>query len=89
MTSDQQPELLRKLSSSNGSFELVLSAVLMGLIGFGLDRWLETTPWCTVGLSVFGLAGAVAKLYYQYSEKMGTLDAERRVLAADRVERAA
>jgi F0F1-type ATP synthase assembly protein I len=55
---------------STGSFELVLGPLLMALIGFGLDRWLGTTPWLTVILGVVGLIGACVNLYYGYQREM-------------------
>ena len=37
--------------------ELVAAVGVGGLIGYGLDRWLETRPWCMI---VFTLLGFVA-----------------------------
>lgn len=67
-----------QLNSSHGSFELVLSPVILALIGLWLDRsvW-HTTPWCTVTFAVIGFAGAVVKLYYGYRVRMDELGAER------------
>ena len=33
-----------------------------GVLGAGLDRWLGTTPWITIGLAGAGFAAAVAQL---------------------------
>jgi F0F1-type ATP synthase assembly protein I len=55
---------------STGSFELVLGPLLMAAIGFGLDRWLGTTPWLTVGLAMLGLVGVCVNLYYGYKHEM-------------------
>jgi F0F1-type ATP synthase assembly protein I len=67
-----------QLNSTHGSFELVLSPVLLALLGLWLDRsvW-HTTPWCTVIFAVVGFAGAVVKLYYGYRARMAELTAER------------
>lgn len=32
------------------------------LLGFGIDLWLQTTPWLLLGGCVFGLIGAVLQL---------------------------
>jgi F0F1-type ATP synthase assembly protein I len=58
------------MNRSSGSFELVLSALLLGLIGFGVDRWLGTMPVFTVIAVVLGLGGAIARLYYGYTQEM-------------------
>ena len=57
---------------SSGSFELVLAPVLLGFLGFWIDRTLGTTPFITIVLSVVGIAGAVVKTYYEYRAGMAT-----------------
>ncbi len=32
------------------------------ILGFGIDLWLQTTPWMLLGGCVFGLAGAILQL---------------------------
>ncbi len=67
-----------QLNSSHGSFELVLSPIILALVGLWLDRSvLDSTPWCTVTFAVVGFAGAVVKLYYGYRLKMSELAAQR------------
>lgn len=70
MDVSQRRELTSSMHRSTGSFELVLGALLMALVGFGLDRWLGTTPWLTVTLGVFGLIGSCVNLYYAYKREM-------------------
>jgi len=36
-----------------------ISVIGGGGIGFGLDSWLGTTPWCTLGGLAFGIVSAV------------------------------
>ncbi len=56
--------------SSSGSFELVLSAVLFGLLGFGLDSLVGTRPVFMVVFVVLGFVGAAISLYYRYRYQM-------------------
>ena len=55
---------------SSGSYELVFSAALMGLIGFGLDTLFGIRPVLTIVLAVLGATGAVASIYFRYREAM-------------------
>ncbi len=52
------------------SFELAVTPAVVGLGGFGLDRWLGTTPVLTVVLTVLALVGVVASLYFGYRREM-------------------
>lgn len=55
---------------SSGSYELVFSAALMGLVGFGLDTLFGIRPVLTITLAILGAAGAVASIYFRYREAM-------------------
>lgn len=57
--------------------DAALTLLLFFGIGFGLDRWLGTTPWFMIGLSVFAGIGFFAKFKYQYDAQMDRLEAER------------
>lgn len=70
MDVSQRREISEQVHRSTGSFELVLSPLLLALIGFGLDRWFGTTPWLTVTFAVVGLGGACARQYYGYRYEM-------------------
>jgi F0F1-type ATP synthase assembly protein I len=37
------------------SYSLIGAVVLLGGAGYGLDRWLGTSPWCVLGGLVLGL----------------------------------
>ena len=65
-------------------FALVV-LVFLG-VGYGLDRWLDTKPAFMIGLVVFSVIGQFIKMYYEYTQAMEALEAER---AAKRVGRAA
>ncbi len=67
----------RALHRSHGSFELVMSPVLLALGGQGIDRILGSTPWITVIAAILGFGGAAIKIYYQYGYAMAELDEKR------------
>jgi len=70
----QQRELNRQLNQGHGSFELVLSPVILAMIGYLLDaRVFHTTPVLTIIAAVVGVVGATIKLYYGYRAKMAEL----------------
>lgn len=77
MDQDQRREFSEQMNRSHGSFELVLSPFLLGLLGFWIDGRLGITPVLTIALSVLGVVGAVIKLYFGYVDSMTTLNAER------------
>lgn len=52
------------------AFELVGAPLLMGLVGFFLDRWLGFTPVLTIVFALWGLIGGALRAYYAYAEKM-------------------
>lgn len=79
-------EINEQLSSSHGSFELVLSPVLLGLGGWWIDSRLGTGPWFLIGAAVFGFVGALVKTYYDYKLRMAAVADSAR---ADREARAA
>jgi F0F1-type ATP synthase assembly protein I len=71
--------LVQQANATHGSFELVLSPIVLALIGLWLDHSvLHSTPVCTIVFAVVGLAGAVVKLYYGYRARMDQLAADRR-----------
>jgi F0F1-type ATP synthase assembly protein I len=70
MDVSQGRELSNGMHRSTGSFELVLSPLLLGLVGLVLDRWLGTTPLLIVILAIVGLIGACVNLYYGYKHQM-------------------
>jgi len=68
------PRHAPQLNKGNGSFELVMSPLLLALVGLWLDHSVtHTTPWMTVIFAILGLAGSVVKIYYGYRSKMAEL----------------
>jgi hypothetical protein len=66
----QRRELNDDVHRSSGSFELVVSPLLLAAIGYGLDRWLGLLPVLTILFAVVGLTGVCVKLYYGYRFEM-------------------
>jgi F0F1-type ATP synthase assembly protein I len=57
------------------AFELVMTPMLFGLGGYGLDRWLGTSPVFTIVLSLLGIIGISVRMYYDYDARMRVHDA--------------
>lgn len=76
-----------QLQQSSGSYELVLSAVVLGLLGLLLDRWLGTTPMFTIVLTILGFVGAGVSIYYRYRHQIETLQIETNELKAEQARR--
>jgi F0F1-type ATP synthase assembly protein I len=72
----QRRELTQQMNRSTGSYELVVSPLILALIGNGLDRWWGTLPIFTILFAVVGLVGACIKIYYGYTSEMDQHDAE-------------
>ena len=62
---------------SNG-VEIAGVLVFFFFAGLGLDAWLHTAPWFTVGFTVLGIVGIFVRAWYGYTTEMDRLDAERR-----------
>ncbi len=71
----QRRELTQQMHRSTGSYELVLSPLVLALLGLLLDKWLGTLPLFTIVFAVVGLTGAVIKIYYGYRAEMEELEA--------------
>jgi F0F1-type ATP synthase assembly protein I len=70
----QRRELTEQMRRSSGSYELVLSPLILALIAYVIDGWLGTTPILTIMAAVIGLVGAVVKLYFGYVHEMDQHD---------------
>ena len=56
-------------------FELAITPMLFGLIGYALDRWLGLLPILTIVFAAFALAGTAVKTYYGYAAAMDSAQA--------------
>ncbi len=52
------------------AFELAVTPVVFGLIGYGLDRWLGVVPLFTVVLVVFCIVGLSVRMWFDYDTRM-------------------
>jgi F0F1-type ATP synthase assembly protein I len=55
--------------------ELVAAPLVMGALGWLLDRWLGTDPFLAIGFGVFGVAGIFTKLKLGYDRQMDAVEA--------------
>jgi F0F1-type ATP synthase assembly protein I len=70
---------------SSGSFELVLAPLLLGVLGFWIDRRIDTVPLFTILLALAGVTGAAVKIYYGYRYAMAELAAAKAAKRAHEV----
>jgi hypothetical protein len=73
------------------AFEIVLIPLIFALPGWGLDRWVGTSPLFALLTGGFGLVGVIARMYYEYAARMDAESAllpgaQRRRQAAEAVE---
>jgi F0F1-type ATP synthase assembly protein I len=50
-----QDTVRRSGPAAAASYTLIGALLLFGAIGYGLDRWLDTAPWCLLGGLVMGI----------------------------------
>ena len=62
--------------------EIALTVLVFTVIGLLLDSAFGVTPWITISLVVFSLVGNFIRMYYDYTAKMGVLEAERREMSS-------
>jgi F0F1-type ATP synthase assembly protein I len=58
--------------------EIAVSVLIFTVAGLVIDSRAGTTPWLTIGLFVFSVTGSFVRLYYVYSARMASLEAERK-----------
>ena len=75
MDPSQRRDMTQSMHRSLGSYELVLSPLLLALVGLWLDRTIGTTPLLVILFAVVGFAGACIKIYVQYDAEMAEHEA--------------
>lgn len=60
------------------AFELVVTPMVFGAIGFLIDEVAGTTPVFTAVLATFGVIGTVVRLWYGYDQEMRSHEAAGR-----------
>ncbi len=70
-------KLTETLLQSTGGYELVFSALIMGFLGYAVDRWAGTTPVFVLVFSVFGFLGAAVSIYYRFKHQLQLLTNEQ------------
>jgi F0F1-type ATP synthase assembly protein I len=69
--------VIGSLQHSSGSYELVVGAVIAGLVGFGIDSIAGTRPVFTGTFACLGLAGAATSIIFSYRARMALAETER------------
>ena len=64
--------------------EIAGTALVLFVLGWFIDRRMETTPLFMVVFVVVALVAQFVKLYYVYNAQMSQLEAERREMARAR-----
>jgi F0F1-type ATP synthase assembly protein I len=72
----------RSDDSFGRGMDIALTVAVFFGIGFGLDRWLGTTPLFMIVLTVLALVGFFLSLKYRYDAAMRQLEAERAAKSA-------
>ena len=65
------------VSITNGA-EIAGTVLVFFLLGWFIDRQLDTTPWFMIALVLVAIVAQFLKLYYVYSAQMTSLEAQRR-----------
>jgi ATP synthase protein I len=73
----------RVSATDTQGIENALAVALLFGIGYGLDRWLGTTPWLMIVFALLGAVGVFAKMKYRYDVQMAQHEAERRERARE------
>ncbi len=61
---DEEPSLLKQLARLSTIGVTLVAATAIGLaIGYGLDRWLGTSPWLTLTFTLLGIAAGFINLF--------------------------
>jgi ATP synthase protein I len=62
--SDEEPSVLRQLARLSTVGVALVAATAIGLaIGYGLDRWLGTSPWLTMVFTLLGIVAGFLNLF--------------------------
>jgi len=54
----------------NRAFEFALTTAIFAAAGYGLDRWLGTSPLLVIVLSLLGVIGQFVRSWYVYEAEM-------------------
>jgi ATP synthase protein I len=61
---NEEPSVLRQLARLSTIGVTLVAATAIGLaMGYGLDRWLGTSPWLTLLFTLFGIAAGFINLF--------------------------
>jgi F0F1-type ATP synthase assembly protein I len=58
------------------AFEMAFTPVIVGLMGYGLDRWFGTLPILTIVFVLMAIVGVSARMWYGYEARMRVHESE-------------
>jgi len=75
----QEDKAMRSKGMAMGlrmSSELVAAVIVGGLIGFGLDKWFETTPWLFLVFFLLGCAAGMVNITRAFTKMQAEIAAK-------------
>ena len=75
---DSRPASNNADTTLGSGIESGIVLLIFALAGYGIDRWLDTSPVFTLGLFALGAVGLFFRYKAAYTIRMDALDAERR-----------
>ena len=84
----EQGELYRGFETGfSRGFEVALTPIILGALGYGLDRWIGIVPVLTILFVLIAVVGVFARMWYGYDATMREHEAQA-PWAANKVEAA-
>ncbi len=87
----------KRLKAKSASIELFATAGTMGMhlvsgplvgfaIGYGLDKWLETSPWFKLAFFIIGIGAGFLNVYEDSKKLLRKMQKEDRVKSSEKTE---
>ncbi len=87
----------KRLKAKSASIELFATAGTMGMhlvsgplvgfaIGYGLDKWLETSPWCKLAFFIIGIGAGFLNVYEDSKKLLRKMQKEDKGISGPKVE---
>lgn len=54
----------------SGAFEIAITPLIFGGLGYLLDSWLGTAPVIMISLGLFAITGVFVKMWFLYDQQM-------------------
>ena len=77
---ENQPKYQGLGEGFSKAFEFAVTPCVFAGIGFGVDKLVGSSPWFTIGLTIFSVVGMTIKTWYVYNAQM-EVEAEAAIAA--------